>query len=360
VEAGVPEGAVGIVHGGAPVGEALVQARGIEKVFFTGSEPVGRRVMELAARAPDYPKPVVLELGGKDAMVVLHDADVERAAAGAAWAGFGHAGQTCGSVKRVYVDARIADRFELQLAANARALGPGDPLDPSTQLGAMANAVSRDTVVGLVADAVERGARLVVGASDAGRLDGAEPTAVGYLPATVLADVPPEASLWHEELFGPVIVVERFEDEADVARLVDDSPFGLSASVWSRDAARASRIAERLDVGSVLINDHLSTYGISQVGWTGRKASGFGVGRSRYGLLECVRPKSIGVAPGWYRPAWWHPYDRDLGDGFRAALRVLYGTRTSRRMAAVRSDRRGIRRVLGRVVGSIQRPRRRR
>ncbi len=356
VEAGVPEEAVGIVHGGAAVGEALVQAHGIEKVFFTGSEPVGRRVMELAARAPGYPKPVVLELGGKDAMVVLRDADIDRAAAGAAWAGFGHAGQTCGSIKRVYVDARIADRFEERLAERTRALRPGDPLDPSTQLGAMANAVSRDTVVELVADAVDRGARVVTGGADTGRLDGAEPTAVGYLPATVLADVPPAARLWHEELFGPVIVVERFEDEADVPRLVDDSPFGLSASVWSRDAARASRIAECLDVGSVLVNDHLSTYGISQVGWTGRKASGFGVGRSRYGLLECVRPKSIGVAPGWYRPAWWHPYDRDLGDGFRAALRVLYGTRATRRLAAARADRRGIRRLLGRVVGSIQWP----
>lgn len=360
VEAGVPADLVGIVHGGAAVGEALVAARGVEKVFFTGSEPVGRRVMELAARAPGYPKPVVLELGGKDAMVVLGDADIERAAAGAAWAGFGHAGQTCGSIKRVYVDARVADRFEGLLAERARALVPGDPMDPSTQLGGMANAESRDTVIELVRDALDRGARLVAGGTGSSRPAGAEPEAIGHLPATVLADVPPQARLWREELFGPVIVIERFRDEADVGRLVDDSAFGLSASVWSRDEARATRLAEQLDVGSVLVNDHLSTYGISQVGWTGRKASGFGVGRSRYGLLECVRPKSIGVAPGWYRPAWWHPYDGDSGDGFRAALRVLYGTRPGRRLAAIRTDRRGIRHVAGRVVGSIRLPGRRR
>jgi betaine-aldehyde dehydrogenase len=249
---------------------------------------------------------------------------------------------------------RVADRFESLLAERALGLVPGDPMDPSTQLGALANAESRDLVVELVADALDRGARLVAGGTGASRPAGAEPTAIGHLPATVLADVPPQARLWHEELFGPVIVIERFEDETEVAQLVDDSPFGLSASVWSRDEARATRLAEQLDVGSVLVNDHLSTYGISQVGWTGRKASGFGVGRSRYGLLECVRPKSIGIAPGWYRPAWWHPYDHDLGQGFRAALRVLYGTRASRRLAAIRADRRGIRHVAGRVVGSIR------
>jgi len=147
VDAGIPADLVGVVHGGAAVGEALIGARGIEKIFFTGSEPIGRRVMALAAAAPEFPKPVVLELGGKDAMIVLHDADLDRAAAGAAWAGFGHAGQTCGSIKRIYVDQRVADDFERLLAARARDLVPGDPMDPRTQLGAVANAESRDVVV---------------------------------------------------------------------------------------------------------------------------------------------------------------------------------------------------------------------
>jgi succinate-semialdehyde dehydrogenase/glutarate-semialdehyde dehydrogenase len=357
VDAGVPEDVVGIVHGGAPVGEALVTARGIAKVFFTGSEPVGRRVMALAAAAPDFPTPVVLELGGKDAMIVLVDADLERAAAGAAWAGFGHAGQTCGSIKRIYADRRIAADLERRLGERARALVPGDPLDPATQLGAMTNADSRDLVVELVADALARGARLVAGGPHAGRLPDAAPDAVGHLPATVLADVPHDARLWVEELFGPVVVIEAFDDEADVVRLANDSVFGLSASVWSRDERRAISIAERLDVGSVLVNDHLSTYGISQVGWTGRKASGFGVGRSRYGLLEVTRPKSLGIAPGWYRPAWWHPYDARLGEGFRGALRVLYGTRWRRRLGALRADRAGLAHLVGRVVRSVGRGR---
>ncbi len=356
VEAGIHPDLVGIVHGGAAVGEALIGSRGVEKIFFTGSEPVGRRVMALAAAAPDFPKPVVLELGGKDAMIVLRDADLDRAAAGAAWAGFGHAGQTCGSIKRVYVDRRVAADFERRLAARTRDLVPGDPSDPRTQLGAVANAESRDVVVELVEDALARGARLVVGGPGHVLLAGASPDAVGHLRATVLADVPLDARLWHEELFGPVVVLATFDDEVEAVRLADGSRFGLSASVWSRDVARARRIAERLDVGSVLVNDHLSTYGISQVGWTGRKASGFGVGRSRFGLWEVTRPKSIGTAPGWYRPAWWHPYDRQVGEGFTAALRALYGTDAGARISALRSDARGVRRLLRRVIRSVRRP----
>jgi succinate-semialdehyde dehydrogenase/glutarate-semialdehyde dehydrogenase len=335
------------------VGEALITAHGIEKVFFTGSEPVGRRVMSLAAQAPDFPRPVVLELGGKDAMLVLADADLDRAAAGAAWAGFGHAGQTCGSIKRVYVQRGVAEDFERRLAARARALVPGDPLDPSTQLGAMANADSRDMVVELVEDALARGARLVAGGPAPTRLPGAATEAVGHLPATILADVPPDARLWQEELFGPAIVIEPFDHEADAVRLANDSRFGLSASVWSRDEDRATRLARQLDVGSVLVNVHLSTYGISQVGWTGRKASGFGVGRSRFGLWEVTRPKSIGVAPGWYRPPWWHPYDARLGSGFRGALGVLYGTRARRRLTAVRADRAGLAFLARRIIRSV-------
>jgi succinate-semialdehyde dehydrogenase/glutarate-semialdehyde dehydrogenase len=356
VDAGIPPDLVGIVHGGAPVGEALVQAHRVAKVFFTGSEPVGRRVMALAAAAPEFPKPVVLELGGKDAMIVLRDADLDRAAAGAAWAGFGHAGQTCGSIKRIYVDQAVAADFEARLAARVRSLVPGDPLDPATQLGAIANADSRDTVVELVRDALEQGARLVAGGPNAVRLPGAAPDAVGHLPATILADVPPAARLWHEELFGPVVVLRPFDDEEQAVRLADGSRYALSASVWSRDEARARRLAERLDVGSVLVNDHLSTYGISQVGWTGRRASGFGVSRSRFGLWEVTRPKSIGSAPGWYRPPWWHPYDRHLGEGFAAVLRALYGTSPGLRAGAVGSNGPGVRRVLRRVAASLAPP----
>jgi len=324
-DAGLPDDILTVVQGGPAVGEALVTAPGVEKVFFTGSEAVGRHVMGLAANAPGHPRPVVLELGGKDAMLVLWDADLVRAASGAAWAGFGHSGQTCGAARRIYVDARVADRFTSLLVDRARAIVPGDPMDPASQMGAMAHATTRDMVSELVRDALDRGATLLAGGPDATRTADAGPDAVGHLPATVLAEVPPDARLWHEELFGPVVVVERFTTEDEAVRLANDSPFGLSASVWSRDISRAEGLAERLDVGVVLVNDHLTGAGIGQVGWAGRKASGFGVMRSRFGLWECVQVKTIGVDRGIYDPAWWHPYDRELADGFRATLRALYG-----------------------------------
>ncbi len=355
VDAGVPREILPILHGGPAVGEALVVADGVEKVFFTGSEVVGRRVMELAAKAPGHPRPVVLELGGKDAMLVLRDADLERAAAGAAWAGFGHAGQTCGAARRVYVDSRVADRFEALLVERARRVVPGDPMDPSSQMGAMAHATTRDEVSDLVRDALARGARALAGGPDAIIPDGAEAEAVGHLPATVLADVPPGARLWHEELFGPVIVLTRFTTEDEAVRLADATPFGLSASVWSRDIARAEAIAERLDVGTVLINDHLTSAGVSQVGWSGRKASGFGVTRSRFGLWECVQVKSISVDRGIYDPVWWHPYDRRLGDGFRAALHALYGDGAAARSRAVAGAGTEMRVIARRLAASVGR-----
>ncbi len=330
LDAGLPPDLLRTVHGGPRIGEALVTAPGIEKVFFTGSEAVGRRVMELAARAPEGPRPVVLELGGKDAMLVLADADLDRAVGGALFAGFNNAGQTCASVKRLYVAEAVSAEFERRLAARAAHLRPGDPARPATQLGTIANRHTTDTVVELVADAVERGARIVVGGS---ALDAGHPDLAGPHEATILADVPSEARIWREEIFGPVITLGTFRDEDEAIALANHTDYGLTASIWSRDVARATALAERLEAGSVTINDHLATAGASQLAWGGRKRSGFGATRSRFGLWECVHVKSVGIDPGWYDPPWWHPYDASLRKGFLAGLGFLYANGLGARLS---------------------------
>jgi succinate-semialdehyde dehydrogenase/glutarate-semialdehyde dehydrogenase len=329
-------------------------APGISKVFFTGSEAVGRRVMALAASAPDGPRPVVLELGGKDAMLVLEDADLDRAVGGALFAGFNNAGQTCASVKRLYVAAGVAPEFERRLVARAAHLVPGDPAHPRTQLGTMANPHTRDTVVDLVEDALARGARLVIGGS---ALDPTHPDVAGSHEATILAHVPADARIWHEEIFGPVITLGTFGDEDEAVRLANDSEFGLTASIWSRDVERATALAHRLEAGSVTINDHLATAGASQLAWGGRKRSGFGMTRSRFGLWECVHVKSVGIDPGWYDPPWWHPYDASLRRGFLAGLGFLYADGLGARVSWLVRGGPAVRTLARRLIASARRSR---
>ncbi len=357
LDAGLPPGVLAVVHGGPEVGEAVVTAPGVAKVFFTGSEAVGRRVMALAAAAPDAPRPVVLELGGKDAMVVLEDADLDRAVGGALFAGFNNAGQTCASVKRLYVAKAVAPEFERRLAARAAHIRPGDPSHATTQLGTMANRHTRDVVVELVEDAVARGGRVVVGGA---ALDPAQPDLAGAHEATILADVPPDARIWREEIFGPVITLATFGDEAEAVRLANHTDFGLTASVWSRDVARATALADRLEAGSVTVNDHLATAGASQLAWGGRKRSGFGTTRSRFGLWECVHVKSVGIDPGWYDPPWWHPYDAGLRRGFLAGLGFLYSDGAAARAAWLVRGGPALRTLARRMIRSWRRSRRER
>jgi acyl-CoA reductase-like NAD-dependent aldehyde dehydrogenase len=354
LEAGLPPDVLRIVHGGPEVGEALVTAPGIAKIFFTGSEAVGRRVMELAARAPDGPRPVVLELGGKDAMLVLADADLDRAVGGALFAGFNNAGQTCASVKRLYVAEPVAAEFERRLVARAVRIRAGEPSRATTQLGTLANRHTKDTVIELVADALERGARLVVGGS---ALDAAHGDLAGGHEATILADVPPDARIWREEIFGPVITLGTFRGEDEAVALANDSEYGLTASVWSRDVSRAIALAERLDAGSVTVNDHLATAGASQLAWGGRKRSGFGTTRSRFGLWECVRVKSLGIDPGWYDPPWWHPYDASLRKGFLAGLGFLYADGIGTRLRWLVGGAPALRVLTRRLISSARRSR---
>ena len=307
-EAGAPPGLVRVAQGDGRVGEALVRARP-DKVVFTGSPEVGRQV---AAAAGERLVPVILELGGKDAMLVLDDADLGRAVDGALWGSFFNAGQVCSGVERIYVDRRVADRFVDDLVRRTRELRLGDDVGP------LISEEQRARVEDLVADALDGGARAPIG----GR---AHPGRGWFYEPTVLLDVPRGARIDREEIFGPVVTVAAAADDDELVRRANDSAYGLGASVWTRDAERAARIARRLEAGSVWHNDHAYSYGAVQSSWGGRKESGFGRTHSKHGLYDLVDVKFADRDSGRVPVPWWFPYDERTPEAFRTLLRLLAG-----------------------------------
>ncbi|HEY2477410.1 MAG TPA: aldehyde dehydrogenase family protein [Solirubrobacterales bacterium] len=313
---GVPEGLVRVVHGGGAVGEALARSS-VGKVFFTGSVEVGRHVGGVCALEL---KGSVLELGGKDPMIVCADADLGNAVSGAVWGGFANAGQTCSGIERVYVMREVADRFLAGVVREAEGLRLGDPLEWETAIGPMTSDSQYETVVELIDDAVAAGAtKLCGGPTEVPGLAGK------FIAPTVLTGVTHEMRIMREEIFGPVLPVVVVDSEQDAIELANDSEFGLGASVWTRDRARGERIARVLESGMVWINDHSFSHGACQCSWGGVKSSGLGRSHSKFGFYECVNIKMNAWEPGLTRDFWWHPYDRTLGEAVRNSARLLYG-----------------------------------
>jgi len=313
---GLPEGLVQVVHGGGAVGEALCRSS-VGKVFFTGSVEVGRHVGEVCASAL---KGSVLELGGKDPMIVCADADLDNAVSGAVWGGFANAGQTCSGIERVYVLREVADRFVEGVARKAAGMRVGDPLEWETEIGPMTSEGQYETVVELVEDAVAAGATKLCGgpvevAGQPGK----------FIAPVVLTDVTHEMRIMREEIFGPVLPIVVVDSEQEAIELANDSEFGLGASVWTKDRQRGERIARRIESGMVWINDHSFSPGACQCAWGGVKDSGLGRSHSKFGFYECVDIKMNAWEPGFARDFWWHPYDRTLGEAVKASAKILYG-----------------------------------
>jgi succinate-semialdehyde dehydrogenase/glutarate-semialdehyde dehydrogenase len=321
---GLPEGLIRVVHGGGAVGDALAKSSA-GKIFFTGSVEVGRKVGEVCAGRL---KGSVLELGGKDPMIVCADADLDNAISGAVWGGFANAGQTCSGIERVYVMREVADRFVEGVAREAQKLRLGNPIEWETEIGPMTSPGQYEIVVDLIEDAVAAGATKLCGgpAPVAGLSD-------KYIAPTVLTGVTHEMRIMKEEVFGPVLPIVVVDSEQEAIDLANDSEFGLGASVWTKDRQKGARIARRIESGMVWVNDHSFSHGACQCAWGGVKDSGVGRSHSKFGFYECVNVKMNAWEPGLTRDFWWHPYDQTLGDAVRASAKILYGKGATRTQA---------------------------
>ena len=316
-EAGAPAGLVGVAQGDGETGAALVGASGVAKIVFTGAAPTGRTI---AAAAGALLRPVTLELGGKDPMLVLRDTDFERAVDGAAWGSFANCGQVCVGIERIYVARDLHARFVDALAARARALRIGRGDDPDTDLGPLIAEPQRSKVEDLVAHALERGAEAVTGAR---RPDVGLPG--WFYEPTVLVGGDPQARIEREEIFGPVVTVQPFDDEDEAVELANGTSYGLGASVWTRDLDRARRLAPRIEAGMVWTNDLGHSYGAGAAPWGGRKESGLGRTSSRHGLYELSHVKLVDTDSGRVRVPWWYPYGPRMVDGYQGVLELLHG-----------------------------------
>ncbi|HPR63981.1 MAG TPA: aldehyde dehydrogenase family protein [Thermoanaerobaculia bacterium] len=318
-EAGLPGGLFHFVNlPGREAGQALLGA-GVDKLFFTGSVRAGKELMALAAQTLT---PVCLELGGNDAMIVCEDADLERAAAGAVWAGFQNAGQSCGGVERIYVHESVYDTFLSSLKRRTEALRVGRDVDFTTDMGVMTTLRQAELVESHVEDALKKGAKVYARSRCPSKEE--MPHA---LPAMVLTDVTHEMDVMKDETFGPVLGVMKVRDMEEAVSLANDSYLGLTGSVWSKNRGKARKIARKIRAGVVTINDHLMSHGLAETSWGGFKESGIGRTHGKLGFDEMTQ--SMTIVDDWLsftrKDLWWHPFSHGIYQGLKGILHLLYG-----------------------------------
>ena len=327
-DAGFPEGLVTLLQGSGDVGQALIDARP-DKVFFTGSVHTGRQVAEACAR---HLIPSVLELGGKDAMVVLADADLEVTTSAAVWGSFTNCGQVCLSLERVFVESAVSERFLQACVKKTQKLRLGPGSDPQSDVGPLIRPQHVQRMNELIADAVQRGAKVLCGGRSRPELG------PGFFEPTVITGVDSSMQLFRDETFGPILAVQVVRDAEEAVRLANDTEFALAASVWTRDTARGKAIARQLRAGTVMVNDALCGFAIAEAPHGGTGLSGWGRTHGKAGLLEMVHLKYVDVdrLPGMEKP-WWYHYGADLEKAADAFLQFEFGGGLSVRLRNARA-----------------------
>jgi acyl-CoA reductase-like NAD-dependent aldehyde dehydrogenase len=328
VDAGFPKDLVTIIQGGGEVGQALIDASP-DKVMFTGSVSTGRRVAEACAKKLI---PSVLELGGKDAMLVLADANLDVASSAAVWGSYTNCGQVCLSVERLFVEQSVAEKFIALCVEKTKKLRLGPGNDPASDVGPLIRPQHVQRMSGLVSDAVSRGAKVMCGGSPRPELG------PNFFEPTVIVDVDLSMKLFQEETFGPILAIQSARDTEEAVSLANDSPFALSASVWTSNRQRGEDIAKLLNAGAVMVNDAISYFGIAEAPHGGCGASGWGRTHGKAGLLEMVRMKYIDVdrLPRSEKP-WWYRYGSDLERAADAFLQFEFAGGMSAKLRNARS-----------------------
>ena len=317
IAAGIPEDLFQVITGRGPAGAALIDA-GIDYCVFTGSVATGKRV---AAACGERLIPCTLELGGKAPALVCADADLDRTAQAIVWGGFANSGQVCCSVERVYAVGEVHDALIDKVTALAKNLRQGDAAGGEVDVGAMTWDRQVDTVDKLVTSAVAAGAKVETG----GRRG---PGPGQFYEPTVLSGCTQDMDVMRKEIFGPVVPIMRVADEDEAVRLANDSHLGLLAYVFSRDTARARRLAERIEAGTVMVNDVLNTFGCPETPWGGVKMSGIGRTHSVIGLRDLCELRHVNYdrlkLP---KELWWYPYREGTYKLMLRASKLLFGKR---------------------------------
>jgi len=319
--AGLPEHVFTYINmPGRKAGDAFIDA-GVDKLFFTGSVPVGKYLMK---KASERLTPLVLELGGNDAMIVCDDADLYRAACGAVWAGMQNSGQSCGGVERIYVDKKVYHKFLAILKERVEGLRVGDGKYLTSDIGAMTTRKQMMTVQEHIDDALAKGAKIFAQSKCPQNCKG------NFMPCTVLTDVNHTMLTMKDETFGPVVGVMAVDSMEEAIKLANDSNLGLTCSVWSKNRKKAVQIGRRVMAGAVMINDHLMSHGLAETPWGGFKESGIGRTHGDIGFAEMTQPQVVvndflSAAPFVRRQFWWQPFEKLQYDGMKGLIDLFHG-----------------------------------
>lgn len=330
---GINKDLLQLIIGDGEQGSALVDAP-VDKIFFTGSVATGKKIMSAAANTLT---PVVLELGGKDAMIVLEDADLDHASSAALWGGFSNSGQACASVERILVHESIEQEFIGRLLEKINTLNKLNLAGNSMQnIGVITLQKQKSVYETQLAELNESNSRVLCGGKFNAERTKLEFTVVTN-PSKADEKKIEELSIYKEETFGPVVAVTTFKTDQEAIQKSNHSEYGLLASVFSKDVSRAQRIASQLEVGSVLINEVMYTHGLAETPWGGLKKSGFGKVHSDLGIYEFVNIRHVHSQRAWIKPfksPWWFPYTKNKLKLFKNLLMLLHHPRWQTRISS--------------------------